>query len=442
MKPSLRSTLVVSLLLAAGCAAQIDDGIDDSGTVFEASSFTIGSALAPGMTLTKGGCLHSPNGNYRAAYQTDGNFVVYAGRTALWASNTQGRPSNALVLERGGNLVLFNGQTKVWETRTASQPPRQLVMQDDGNLVLYKTNGGADWATDTWGGPSNTGGPAPGQSTDARAVALAMTSIWENDTPRIDYAYAENIDDGRGYTSGRAGFCTGTGDAILVVECYAQRRSAANGNLLAKYLPALRAINDAFEKTGQDQGDTSKLDAVGHYVADWAASWNNATTRADFKSCQDEVADNSYYEPALAAARTIGLTSPLSHAAFYDLWLNHGDEGAAALVKATHAALGLRGGKLAKGVTESAWLAKLLELRRDVLAADATWVEAVDRIAGYEKARRRGNWKLDQPVDNAVKAADCWPSLKSKLPDSGYTPRVINPDGSWATRVLTGHGCQ
>jgi hypothetical protein len=433
--------LVAASLFAAGCAAQVGDDLDD-GLVFESSTYTVGPKLVPGASLARGGSLTSPNGDYTAVYQTDGNFVVYAGKTALWASNTMGKASNALVLGGDGNLIIYNGSIRIWETHTGNLPPRELVLQDDGHLVLYKSAGGASWGTGTWGGPSNTGGRAGAQLRDPRAVALALTSIWENDTPKIDYAYAENIDDGRGYTSGRAGFCTGTGDAILVVECYAQKRSAANGNLLAKYLPALTAINDAFEKTGQDQGDTSKLDKVGSYVKDWAASYSNATTRADFKACQDEVADNTYYFPALQVAKNIGLTSPLSQALFYDLWLNHGDDGAAALVKSTHAALKLPGGKLANGVTEAAWLGKLIELRRDVLAKDSTWVDAVDRIAGYEKARRRGNWKLDQPIDNAVKAADCWPSLAKKLPDSGYTARVINPDGSWATRVLSGHGCQ
>ena len=32
-------------------------------------------------------------------------------------------------------------------------------------------------------------------------MAEAMTSIWENDTPILAYAYSENINDGRGYTS-------------------------------------------------------------------------------------------------------------------------------------------------------------------------------------------------------------------------------------------------
>src|SRR4051794_27847983 len=41
-------------------------------------------------------------------------------------------------------------------------------------------------------------------------IAWAITSVYENNTAVVQYPYCENIDDGRGYTSGRAGFCTGT----------------------------------------------------------------------------------------------------------------------------------------------------------------------------------------------------------------------------------------
>ncbi|MEO5725617.1 MAG: hypothetical protein ABI134_26540, partial [Byssovorax sp.] len=40
-------------------------------------------------------------------------------------------------------------------------------------------------------------------------------------------------------TGGRAGLCTGTGDAILVIDCHGKLRTAANGNVMAKHMPAL-----------------------------------------------------------------------------------------------------------------------------------------------------------------------------------------------------------
>jgi chitosanase len=279
---------------------------------------------------------------------------------------------------------------------------------------------------------ATTGGGA--LTANQKAVAEAMTSIWENDTPKLDYAYSENINDGRGYTSGRAGFCTGTGDAIQVIDCYDKLRTAANGNLMAKYMPALTTINNKYNSTGDDQGDTSSLDAAGNWVNDWGASYNTTATRADFKSCQDQISDVLYYTPAMDAATKYGLATALTRAALYDMWINQGDD---TLVTATNKALGVTA-KIGGGVTEDQWLQKFIELRRDVLAKDSTWKDSVDRVAGYEKARRRANWDLSKAVDSAVKASQCWPT--GGYLDSQYSSYVINPDGTWATTTMAS-GC-
>ncbi|MBZ4422291.1 chitosanase [Myxococcus sp. RHSTA-1-4] len=286
-----------------------------------------------------------------------------------------------------------------------------------------------------------TGGT--GLSANQKKVAEDLTSIWENDTPTIDYAYSENIQDGRGYTNGRAGFCTGTGDAIQVVQCYVNLRSAANGNLMAKYMPGLTTINNRFLSTGESQSSTSELDSVGNWRADWAASYNNTTTRADFKSCQDQINDNLYYTPAMNEAAKWGLTTALSKTALYDAFINHGESGARSIIRSANTALG-NSGQVApvigyNGITESAWLQKFLEKRRDVLAGDSTWIEAVDRVAAYEKLRRRGNWDLGTAFRNDVRARDCWGTT---YPFSGYTVRQINPDGSWSTPTSYTYSCQ
>jgi hypothetical protein len=49
--------------------------------------------------------------------------------------------------------------------------------------------------------------------------------------------YAAALGDGRGITFGRAGFTTGTGDGLAVVEAYVKLRPV--NNTLAPYLPAL-----------------------------------------------------------------------------------------------------------------------------------------------------------------------------------------------------------
>ncbi|MEO6951918.1 MAG: chitosanase [Polyangia bacterium] len=287
------------------------------------------------------------------------------------------------------------------------------------------------------------GGQEAGRDAGATAaperVGRELTSIWENDTPELAYAYAENIHDGRGYTSGYVGFCTGTGDAIQVVACYGKRRSEADGNKMAKYMPALVAIDDAFQSSGQDQGDTSTLDAIGDWVKDWAASEKTAATRADFSACQDQIVTLLYDEPSVQAAQVRGLTTALTRASLYDAWINQGGEGGADLAVQTDSALGLVG-KVGSTITEDAWLKKFLELRLAVLAGDSTWKDSVDRAAGYEKARRRGNFDLAQPIDSNVKAQTCWPN--GTYLDSGYTPWAILPDGSYAQIQNAAEGCQ
>jgi chitosanase len=293
--------------------------------------------------------------------------------------------------------------------------------------------------SDSCGGTS----PGPGLTANQKKVAEALTSIWENDTPVLDYAYSENIWDGRGYTNGRAGFCTGTGDAIQVVQCYRGLRTEANGNRLAKYWNALTVINNRFLSTGQSQASTSELDAVGNWTADWAASFNTAATKADFQRCQDQVSDALYYTPTMTEASKWGLTQALTKAALYDAAINHGFSGLQDLIRKANTAAG-NSGQVApvvgyNGITESAWLQRFLEKRRDVLASDSTWIEAVDRVAAYEKQRRRGNWDLGTALRNDVRARDCW---GTSYPASGYTVRNINPDGTWSTPGSSTYSCQ
>ena len=283
------------------------------------------------------------------------------------------------------------------------------------------------------------GGGGSGLTANQKAVAEAMTSIWENDTPLLDYAYSENIHDGRGYTSGRAGFCTGTGDAIQVIACYDGKRTAAQGNLMAKYMPALMTIDARYQSTGQDQGSTTELDAVGSWTADWAASDTNQATQADFRACQDQIVDLLYYQPAMDAAAKWGLVTPLTKAALYDMWINQGDD---ALVKKANQLVGDTAQVAPvigyNGVTEDQWLQKFLEARRDLMQADSTWKDAVDRVAGYEKQRRHANWNLSTAIRNDVRALDCW---TGPYASSGYTVREIAPDGTWTTPATSTYSC-
>jgi hypothetical protein len=47
--------------------------------------------------------------------QTDGNFVVYNGGTAVWNSMTSGSSGAYLQLQDDSNLVIYQGGTALWD---------------------------------------------------------------------------------------------------------------------------------------------------------------------------------------------------------------------------------------------------------------------------------------------------------------------------------------
>ena len=104
--------------------------------------------LNPGETLKRGEYLTSDNQRYSLVLERDGNLVLYAGKHALWTSNTQGQRVQTCTLQADGNLVLSlgNGQP-VWSTSTEGRPGSFLVLQNDGNIVIYQPY--PVWASNT-----------------------------------------------------------------------------------------------------------------------------------------------------------------------------------------------------------------------------------------------------------------------------------------------------
>jgi hypothetical protein len=125
-----------------------------------ASQYTLsaGSQMNGGEQLTYG--------SYRAAMQTDGNFVVYNSNSAVWASNTGGNAGGYLRLQSDGNLVIYAAAGyPIWATMTSGTS--RLVMQPDGNLVAYRADGSPAWYrlhdTSVHIAPPGSGGGSGGQ---------------------------------------------------------------------------------------------------------------------------------------------------------------------------------------------------------------------------------------------------------------------------------------
>lgn len=116
----------------------------NQGTVTSAAAHK--NVLKAGQALKPGKQLRSTNGSYRLIQQTDGNLVLYKGRTPLWSSVTGRHPGAYSTMQTDGNLVVYGKNRKpLWSSNTAGNPGAWLAVQDDGNLVIYGKNKKALW---------------------------------------------------------------------------------------------------------------------------------------------------------------------------------------------------------------------------------------------------------------------------------------------------------
>jgi chitosanase len=139
-------------------------------------------------------------------------------------------------------------------------------------------------------------------------IAMQVVSSAENSTLdwKSQYKYIEDIGDGRGYTAGIIGFCSGTGDMLEVVQAYTDAKPS---NVLAKYLPALRKVNGTDSHKGLDPNFTS--------------DWKKAASDTAFQQAQNDERDDVYFNPAVSQAKSDGLRA-LGQFIYYDAIVMHG----------------------------------------------------------------------------------------------------------------------
>lgn len=242
-----------------------------------------------------------------------------------------------------------------------------------------------------------------------KSVAEKLTSVFENGTTTLDYGYAEDLGDGRGITCGRAGYCTGTGDALEVVRKYTEKKPE---NILAKYLDSLIKIENQRLETNENQSDTSLLTNIGNFSSDWALA---AQDKA-FIKVQDIVADELYFAPSQKMADSLGLKLPLSRAVLYDTIIQHGNgddpDSLLAIVKLTNKKAG--GTPLAK-VNEKKWLKHFLNIRRACLLNPQNeetrqeWAASVGRVDVFLNIYKDNNFSLNKSI--TIKVKD-WKGIK------------------------------
>ncbi|KUN14057.1 chitosanase [Streptomyces canus] len=224
----------------------------------------------------------------------------------------------------------------------------------------------------------------PGLDTPAKKeLAQQLVASAENSTLdwRSAYAYIEDIGDGQGYTAGIIGFCTGTNDLLTLVEGYTK---AHPGNGLARYLPALRAVDGTDSHEGLDPGFT--------------AAWKAEARVPAFQQAQDTARDRVYFDPAVRLAKLDGL-SALGQFVYYDAMVFHGPG------TGPTSFYGLRDRVLQKsdspteGGSEKAYLDTFLDLREDAMRTRDADIDTTRVDTAQRRFLNDGNLDLRTPLE-------------------------------------------
>src|SRR3954449_8087981 len=237
---------------------------------------------------------------------------------------------------------------------------------------------------------ATTAGAAPGLTHAQRLRTDKLISEFENSTPVIQYCYVVALEDGRGYTVGRAGFTTATGDLLEVAEMYTDE---VPHNPLGDLLPRLR------QAAASGDGSTDGLEAL-------PQAWRDTCKDPRQRAIQDAVVDREYYDPAVNLWRKYGLELPLSLASIYDASIQHGagpdPDGVPAMLKRT--VKRAHGSPKRHSATEKRFLREFIRERRATLAhahepsTRAAWAQTVHRADAWLYLWRTKQWKLASPL--------------------------------------------
>lgn len=216
-----------------------------------------------------------------------------------------------------------------------------------------------------------------------KEIAMQLVSSAENSSLdwKAQYPYIEDIGDGRGYTAGIIGFCSGTGDMLDLVELYTAR---VPGNVLARYLPALRRVDGTDSHEGLDPG--------------FPGDWRRAARDREFQRAQNDERDRVYFDPAVRQGKADGL-GVLGQFAYYDALVMHGDGTDRTSFRSIRKRALRRAQPPAQGGDEVTYLdafldARVWAMKQEEAHSDTSRVDTAQRVF-----LREGNLNLDTPLD-------------------------------------------
>ncbi len=241
--------------------------------------------------------------------------------------------------------------------------------------------------------PSASGGGAVRFGSDAsssvdltspskKELAMRLVSSAENSSLdwKAQYGYIEDIGDGRGYTAGIIGFCSGTGDMLELVQAYTQTKP---GNTLAKYVPALQQVNGTASHTG--------LGAA--FVNDW----KTAATDPVFQQAQNNERDTVYFNPSVAQAKLDGLRA-LGQFIYYDAIVMHGPGDDASSFGGLRAGVVKKTKPPSQGGNETAYLNAFLDARKTLMLTEAAHDDTSRVDTEQRTFLNAGNLDLNVPL--------------------------------------------
>ncbi|AJC55199.1 chitosanase [Streptomyces sp. 769] len=216
-----------------------------------------------------------------------------------------------------------------------------------------------------------------------KEIAMQLVSSAENSSLdwKAQYAYIEDIGDGRGYTGGIIGFTSGTHDMLELVELYTKRKP---DNVLAPYLPALRTVDGSNSHEGLDP----------NYPKDW----RKAAQDPVFRKAQDDERDRVYFNPAVEQGKADGL-GVLGQFAYYDAIVMHGDGDERTSFSNIRKRALAKAEPPARGGDEKTYLGAFLDARvwamqQEEAHGDTSRVDTEQRVF-----LERGNLDLHTPLD-------------------------------------------
>jgi chitosanase len=259
---------------------------------------------------------------------------------------------------------------------------------------------------------------------DTKSAAIQMTTTFENWDTQLHYNYAENIGDGRGITFGCIGFCTGTGDGLVLVQYYT---SINPNNPLAKYLPALEAIDEGPHNYAMGEGNPSTKGLDGFIEA---VQNNNDPL---FIQAQLHELDRKCWNPAVENFNKIGAKYPFTQALLYDITVRYGDDHTQLYIQKAKSKCG---GTPATGIDEISFDKAVMNEYSSLLKSEK--LGDVDRIDSFMAVLNSGNYNLVTPF--SFEAYGKKFTITGELEGvSSASDTTVKPNASFSTSRTSGY---